>query len=89
MPAVASRELWTIILLGFCFFLIFTSFQTGSMIQQTVAKSIAKDYNIQWNGYTSLCIIYAVFSLSNWIAPSTVSLVGSKASMIVAASTYW
>lgn len=84
-----SRELWTISLLGFSFFLIFTSFQTGSMIQQTVVKSIAKDYDIQWNGYTSLCVIYTVFSLSNWMAPSTVSLIGSKASMIVGASTYW
>ena len=88
MPLV-SRELCTISLLGFSFFLVFTSFQTGSMIQQTVVKSVAKQYGIQWNGYISLCVIYAVFSLSNWIAPSTVSLIGCKASMIAGASTYW
>ena len=84
-----ARELATVILLGFSFFLIFTSFQTGSMIQQTVVRSIAKEYGIQWNGYISLCVIYAVFSLSNWIAPSTVSLIGVKASMIAGATTYW
>lgn len=85
---IMSSELRTIILLGFSFFLIFTSIQTGSMIQETVVQSIAKDYNIQWKGYYSLCIIYTVLSLSNWMAPSTVSLIGCKSSMIAGALTY-
>ena len=84
-----DRELKSIVLLGLSFLLVFTSFQTGTMIQQIVTKSIAKQYGIEWNGYVSLCIIYAVFSISNWIAPSTVSLLGAKWSMVLGASTYW
>jgi len=83
-----SRELINIILLGLSFFLIITPFQTGSQIQQVVVKSIAQQYNIHWNGYYSLCIIYLVFSLSNWLAPSTVSFLGPKVSMIIGGSTY-
>ena len=85
-----SSELVTVILLGVSFFLVITPFQTGSMIQQVVTDSISKeDPNIKWNGYYSLCIIYFVFSLSNWIAPSTVSLIGCKWSMVFGALTYW
>ena len=85
-----SSELVTVVLLGVSFFLVITPFQTGSMIQQVVTDSISQDYpDIKWNGYYSLCIIYFVFSMSNWIAPSTVSFIGCKWSMVFGALTYW
>lgn len=84
-----DRELKSIILLGISFLFVFTSFQTGTMIQKIVTKSITQEYGFEWDGYASLCIIYAVFSISNWIAPSTVAFFGAKWSMIIGASTYW
>lgn len=64
---------------------LFTAFQTCGMIQETVIESWAKN---QTNpdaskslGYDSLAIIYAVFAISNWIAPLVVSLIGPRFSM--------
>jgi len=88
-----ASELMTIVLLGVSFFLVITPFQTGCMIQKVVVDSIIHESNVitdsNWNGYYSLCIIYFVFSMSNWIAPSTVSLLGCKWSMFFGGLTYW
>jgi len=40
------------------------------------------------NGYISLSIIYGVFSLSNWIAPSIVAVLKEKKSMLAGAVLY-
>ena len=54
-------------------------------------KSINKDTHGAYNasGYTSFFIIYGVFALANWIAPSLVILLGPRLSMIVGGLTYW
>ncbi|XP_074597121.1 UNC93-like protein MFSD11 isoform X2 [Brevipalpus obovatus] len=88
-----DRGLFNIILMGISFLLIFTAFQTGAIIQKNVVQAINSEYNKAWNGkewnaYNSLAILYAVFSLANWIAPSTVALLGPKVSMILSALTY-
>lgn len=53
-----------------------------------MVKSVNKELNLSWNGYTSLCIVYAVFSMANWVAPSIVSFFGPKMAMILGALTY-
>lgn len=37
----------------------------------------------------SLCIIYVVFSLGNWIAPPVVDAIGPKITMLIGAVMYW
>lgn len=44
------------------------------------------DFNA--DGYTSLAIIYLVFALCNWVAPSIISLTSAKIAMIVGAIIY-
>ncbi|KAK6187596.1 hypothetical protein SNE40_005589 [Patella caerulea] len=89
--ATCDIRLYNIIVLGVSFMLIFTAFQTCSMIEKTVLDSVKADVNgtNPGDGYTSLCIIYAVFSASNWAAPSVVNFAGPKISMIVGGIMYF
>ncbi|XP_054155072.1 UNC93-like protein MFSD11 [Oppia nitens] len=78
-----------VILLGLAFMLIFTAFQTGGMIQQTVVKSIhQEDSSYTADGYTSLCIIYATLAIANWFAPSFILITGPKFAMFIGAIIY-
>lgn len=83
-------KLYNIVLLGLSFMLLFTAFQTCSMVETIVLESAAKDSNgtFDGKGYTSLAIIYAVFAPSNWIAPSVVAAFTAKWSLIAGASLY-
>ncbi|CAG2101577.1 unnamed protein product [Medioppia subpectinata] len=84
-----DRNFVNVMLLGLAFMLIFTAFQTGGMIQQTVVNSIhSRDNSYTANGYTSLCIIYAVMAVANWIAPSVVVITGPKLAMVFGGATY-
>lgn len=68
---------------------LFTSFQTMGNIQKTVLASIsADDPSFTGDGYTSLAVIYTVFSLCNWLAPSFLSYSGPRGAMLVGAVTY-
>ncbi|XP_074649496.1 UNC93-like protein MFSD11 isoform X2 [Tubulanus polymorphus] len=79
-----------IIVLGISFMLMFTAFQTCSMIEETVIEGAINEPNSTFtgNGYTSLAIIYASFAVSNWAAPSIVSVLGLKISMMVSGAIY-
>lgn len=58
-------------------------------LQQTVLDSIkADDPSFTGNGFTSLAVIYAVFALCNWAAPSVISVIGPRAAICVGAVTY-
>lgn len=46
------------------------------------------DPNFTGDGYSSLAIIYATFSLFNWFAPSFISMTGPRTSIIVGCSCY-
>ena len=89
-----SLKLFNITFLGLSFLLIFTGFQTCKIISQSVLKSyinqttINKTVYFHGNGYTSLAIIYIAFACANWLAPSVVSLIGPKYSMVVGGITY-
>ncbi|KAK3851429.1 hypothetical protein Pcinc_041918 [Petrolisthes cinctipes] len=76
-------------LLGLAFMLVFTSFQTQGNMQQVVIKSIqAEDPSFLGSGYISLAVVYAVFAFFNWLAPSCLSFLGPKLTMIVGGVTY-
>ncbi|XP_064087813.1 UNC93-like protein MFSD11 isoform X1 [Macrobrachium nipponense] len=78
-----------IIALGLGFMAIFTAFNTNSMIMQVVINSIKHDdSSFQGSGYISLAVIYAVFATFNWLAPSCLSFLGPKFTMIFGGITY-
>ncbi|XP_039595704.1 UNC93-like protein MFSD11 [Polypterus senegalus] len=82
-----GRSLLNIIILGFSFMFIFTAFQTCGNVEQTVIKSLnATDF--QGSGYTSLAIIYGVFSASNLISPSVVAILGPQISLFLSGLVY-
>uniref|UniRef100_A0A8C5BXF7 Major facilitator superfamily domain containing 11 n=1 Tax=Gadus morhua TaxID=8049 RepID=A0A8C5BXF7_GADMO len=80
-----GKALSNIVILGFGFMLMFTAFQTCGNIEQTVIKSLN---NFTASGYTSMSIIYGVFSASNLVAPSVVAVVGPQLSMFFSGLLY-
>ncbi|CAG0922705.1 unnamed protein product [Notodromas monacha] len=84
-----DRKFFNVFMLGLAFMLLFTAFQTSSIIEKTVLESIrAEDPSFTADGYVSLAIIYAAFSVANWIAPSVISVVSPKWTMVIGASPY-
>jgi hypothetical protein len=62
----------------------------NSLFQKTILDSIRQDDNsFEGDGYTSLAVIYAVFAVCNWLAPSIISVAGPRLTMIIGAVTYW
>ncbi|KAK7113337.1 UNC93-like protein MFSD11 isoform X2 [Littorina saxatilis] len=86
--SVCDVRLYNIFVLGLAFMFIFTAFQTCSMAEKAVLTS-AYNGTFEGNGYTSLGIIYAVFGVSNWGAPSFVSFAGPKVSMVFGSTLYF
>ena len=89
-----SLKLFNVVFLGLSFLLMFTGFQTCGMISQTVLNSYINETTVNGtqtfsgSGYTSLAIIYIVFAAANWLAPSVVSFIGPKYSMMAGGLTY-
>uniref|UniRef100_A0AAQ4QFH9 Major facilitator superfamily domain containing 11 n=1 Tax=Gasterosteus aculeatus aculeatus TaxID=481459 RepID=A0AAQ4QFH9_GASAC len=75
-----GKKLLNIVILGFGFMFMFTAFQTCGNIEQTVLKSF-NSTDFHGSGYTSMAIIYGVFSASNRIAPSVVTVMGPQFSI--------
>ncbi|KAM9744858.1 UNC93-like protein MFSD11 [Menidia menidia] len=82
-----GKKLLNIIILGLGFMFMFTAFQTCGNIEQTVIKSF-NSTEFHGSGYTSMAIIYGVFSASNMAAPSVVALVGPQLSMFFSGLLY-
>uniref|UniRef100_UPI00398F14F6 UNC93-like protein MFSD11 n=1 Tax=Pristiophorus japonicus TaxID=55135 RepID=UPI00398F14F6 len=80
-------KLMNVIILGCSFMFVFTAFQTCGNIEQTVIKSI-NSTRFQGSGYTSLAIIYTVFSASNLLTPSIIALLGARLSMFISGLVY-
>lgn len=86
---IMDQRLVNVIILGFGFMLLFTAFQTMGNIEQTVINSIKTDEpTFNGDGYTSLAVIYALLSISNWITPSVLSKIGPIIAMLLGAFTY-
>lgn len=43
----------------------------------------------EWNAYNALALNYIVFSLSGWISPSIVVLLGPKLAIVLSAFALW
>ncbi|NXN54469.1 MFS11 protein, partial [Rynchops niger] len=82
-----SKKLFNIIILGVSFMFIFTAFQTCGNIAQTVITNL-NNTDFHGSGYTSMAIIYGVFSASNLVSPSVVAIVGPQLSMVVSGIFY-
>ncbi|NWV01633.1 MFS11 protein, partial [Upupa epops] len=82
-----SKKLFNIIILGVSFMFIFTAFQTCGNIAQTVITNL-NSTDFHGSGYTSMSIIYGVFSASNLISPSVVAIIGPQLSMVVSGVFY-
>ncbi|KAK0686919.1 MFS11 protein, partial [Pygoscelis papua] len=82
-----SKKIFNIIILGVSFMFIFTAFQTCGNIAQTVITNL-NSTDFHGSGYTSMSIIYGVFSASNLISPSVVAIVGPQLSMVVSGIFY-
>uniref|UniRef100_A0A8C5KK21 UNC93-like protein MFSD11 n=1 Tax=Jaculus jaculus TaxID=51337 RepID=A0A8C5KK21_JACJA len=82
-----SKKLFNIVILGVAFMFLFTAFQTCGNVAQTVIRSL-NSTNFHGSGYTSMAIIYGVFSASNLITPSVVAVIGPQISMFVSGLFY-
>lgn len=82
-----SKKLFNVLILGISFMFIFTAFQTCGNIAQTVITNL-NSTDFHGSGYTSMSIIYGVFSASNLISPSVVALVGPQLSMFISGIFY-
>ncbi|NXG16453.1 MFS11 protein, partial [Grallaria varia] len=82
-----GKRLFNIIILGISFMFIFTAFQTCGNIAQTVITNL-NNTDFHGSGYTSMSIIYGVFSASNLLSPSVVAIVGPQFSMVVSGIFY-
>ncbi|XP_040845534.1 UNC93-like protein MFSD11 isoform X2 [Ochotona curzoniae] len=82
-----SKKLFNIVILGVAFMFMFTAFQTCGNVAQTVIRSL-NSTDFHGSGYTSMAIIYGVFSASNLITPSVVAVVGPQLSMFASGLFY-
>uniref|UniRef100_A0A8C1BGA7 Major facilitator superfamily domain containing 11 n=1 Tax=Cyprinus carpio carpio TaxID=630221 RepID=A0A8C1BGA7_CYPCA len=82
-----GKTLLNIIILGLGFMVMFTAFGTCGNIEQTVIKSF-NSTEFHGSGYTSMAIIYAVFSASNLIAPSVIAVIGPQLSLFFSGLVY-
>ncbi|XP_051904190.1 UNC93-like protein MFSD11 [Hippocampus zosterae] len=82
-----GKKLINVIVLGVAFMFIFTAFQTCGNIEQTVIKSF-NSTTFHGSGYTSMAVIYGVFSASNLLAPSVVAVAGAQLSMFFSGLLY-
>nr|XP_010300725.1 PREDICTED: UNC93-like protein MFSD11 isoform X1 [Balearica regulorum gibbericeps] len=82
-----SKKLFNIIILGLSFMFLFTAFQTCGNIAQTVITNL-NNTDFHGSGYTSMSIIYGVFSASNLISPSVVAIAGPQFSMVISGIFY-
>ncbi|NXL91148.1 MFS11 protein, partial [Alectura lathami] len=82
-----SKKLFNILILGVSFMFIFTAFQTCGNIAQTVITNL-NSTEFHGSGYTSMSIIYGVFSASNLFSPSVVAIVGPQLSMVISGIFY-
>uniref|UniRef100_A0A3Q2PXA3 UNC93-like protein MFSD11 n=1 Tax=Fundulus heteroclitus TaxID=8078 RepID=A0A3Q2PXA3_FUNHE len=84
---MADRRTYNVLVLGVGFLFIFTAFTTCGNVEQTVVKSL-KNSTFSGSGYHSLGIIYGVFSFSNLLAPTVVTVIGAKLTMFLSGLLY-
>lgn len=84
---MVDRRTFNVVILGVGFLFIFTAFTTCGNIEQTVVKSLGNG-TFSGSGYHSLGIIYGIFSFSNLLAPTVVTIIGPKITMFLSGLLY-
>ena len=84
-----SHQMYNILVLSVAFLLLFSSFNTANYIQKVVVNSINKETGVNWDAYLSLCIVYFVFSISNFIVPSVHTFLSAKFCMFFSSLAYF
>ncbi|XP_028267153.1 UNC93-like protein MFSD11 isoform X1 [Parambassis ranga] len=84
---MADRRTFNVVILGVGFLFIFTAFTTCGNVEQTVVKTLHNS-TFSGSGYHSLGIIYGVFSFSNLLAPTVVTVIGPKMTMFLSGLLY-
>jgi len=85
---------YNIFILGLAFMMVFTGFNTMSGIQAMIFKSATTEGSggyvegFKGDGFISSAVIYAVFSIASWLAPSMVAWKGPRLAMILAGLLY-
>ena len=91
---VQTVKNWNVFVLSLGFMLVFTGFDTLGFVQNVIldsAKNNTSDGYVDGfngDGYYSLAIIYAVFSISSWFAAPIVSKIGPRFTLILGGSCY-
>ncbi|CAH8582400.1 unnamed protein product [Dicrocoelium dendriticum] len=81
--------LYNVILTGVAFLFLFAAFQTVSQSSQNVLEAAARETTEDvGQGYVSLSILYAAFSIFNWFAAVVVMLLGTKYAMFTGSVCY-
>ncbi|XP_014294023.1 UNC93-like protein MFSD11 [Halyomorpha halys] len=79
-----DRSLLNVIHLGLGFLILFSADFTITNMQKTINASIHEDkpeYDI--DGYVSLCLLYGLYGITLWLAPSFIAVIGYKLSLII------
>lgn len=89
MAITPTHNTINVTLLSIGFFFIFLAFFSQGLIEETVINTYAEKANLNKHaGYISLAIIYAVFTVANFIAPPIVTTLTARWSMVVGALAY-
>jgi len=85
---------YNIFILGLAFMFVFTGFNTMSGIQAMIFKSATTKGSggyvdgFKGDGFISSAVIYAVFSIASWLAPSIVAWKGPRVALVLAGVLY-
>uniref|UniRef100_A0A183BPW8 UNC93-like protein MFSD11 n=1 Tax=Globodera pallida TaxID=36090 RepID=A0A183BPW8_GLOPA len=82
------RNTRNVLQLGIGFFFIFLAFNSQGFIEESVLDSFSPETVSKHAGYTSLCIIYASFTVLNFVAPPIIKCLGTRTSLVLAGCTY-
>uniref|UniRef100_A0A1I8BMV6 UNC93-like protein MFSD11 n=1 Tax=Meloidogyne hapla TaxID=6305 RepID=A0A1I8BMV6_MELHA len=75
--------------LGIGFFFIFLAFNSQGFIEESVLDGYTQTGKVDKHaGYTSLSIIYASFTVCNFVAPPIIRLLGTRTSLVTAGFVY-
>uniref|UniRef100_A0A1I7YHP5 UNC93-like protein MFSD11 n=1 Tax=Steinernema glaseri TaxID=37863 RepID=A0A1I7YHP5_9BILA len=89
MIPLVDNELLNVIQVSIGFFFIFCAFNSQGFIEETVISNASEGGNVsKYAGYTSMAIIYGVFTLSNFAAAPVVRLLGPRWGMVFGSSCY-
>ncbi|RZF42180.1 hypothetical protein LSTR_LSTR004329 [Laodelphax striatellus] len=86
---VIDDKLFNVIYLGICFMLLFAADFTVANMQKTLISSISDerpDFVVE--GYTVLGVLYSMFTVTLWMAPSIVAVIGIRSSFLFASVGY-